>query len=411
MNFMNKTLEKINSNIYILFYLYAISCCLSISASTIILVLFLVLWLINTKENFKKAPKDFLIFIIFYIWRMLTLVLNGIFSQFGRIINIWDKMPYFFVSNLKINKEQIIKFFQIIFWLNSIILIYALLQKYAGFPSIIKSLFTPDMERFKGYFSHPLRFAGYISIVTLLSFNFAIFYSNKFLKFIPFLYLSVLLNGSRSYIISVILTTILISYFKSKKTFVLTIISTFLYLILVIFLFPTLKNRVETTFDKNFVLNKANVESQNISPQSSASLRLNFWKAGLEIFSKSPIYGIGDGEISKYLKPYKEKGLIDNVAHAHNAYITAAAESGIIGLGIYLWLLIYFIRKYFKLANYSQDLFEKAFAFGLFSAFLNLAIAGIFESNFSTFIIWSFLTFLMGIFHSYKIFSCRRGEI
>jgi len=395
MNFMNKTLEKINSNIYILFYLYAISCCLSISASTIILVLFLVLWLINTKENFKKAPKDFLIFIIFYIWRMLTLALNGISSQFGRIINIWDKMPYFFVSNLKINKEQIIKFFQIIFWLNSIILIYALLQKYAGFPSIIKSLFTPDMERFKGYFSHPLRFGGYISIVTLLSFNFAIFYSNKFLKFIPFLYLSVLLNGSRSYIISVILTTILISYFKSKKVFILTITLSLLSSIFILILFPSVKSRLINTFNKNLAL----TENET---QSSASLRLNFWKAGLEIFSKSPIYGIGDGEISKYLKPYKEKGLIDNVAHAHNAYITAAAESGIIGLGIYLWLLIYFIRKYFKLANYSQDLFEKAFAFGLFSAFLNLAIAGIFESNFSTFIIWSFLTFLMGIFHSYK---------
>ncbi|MEW5952052.1 MAG: O-antigen ligase family protein [Elusimicrobiota bacterium] len=386
---MSKTLKFIQEKSFYLIYLYALAGALSNSAITVFIALFILLYLFNIKENFAKSPKGFIIFAAYYIWRFLTLLFNGIFSQFGRIINIWDKTPYLTASCIKVDKEKIINFFLILFWINSAVVIYALFEKYAGFPPIVKSLFTDDMTRFRGFFSHPLRFAGYISSVAVISFCFSVFYSKKFIKFAPILIFAVFFTGSRSYFLSVIFSTVFLSYFKSKKFFNLYALFILLYGIIIFAAFPQIRNRAASSFDK--------ISGE----QTSASLRFNFWKAGIETFSLSPIYGVGDGQLTNYLKPYKEKKLIDNVAHAHNAYITCAAESGIIGLLIYLYIFFFFMKKYFLTALKTEDSLKKAFSFSLFGVYLNLAIAGFFESNFSTLVIWSFVTFLMGLFHSY----------
>ncbi|GAB4031116.1 MAG: hypothetical protein Fur0012_07990 [Elusimicrobiota bacterium] len=387
---MNKILGFIEEKSFYLIYVYALVSALSNSGITILMALFLLVYLLGIKKNFSTSPKAFLIFAAYYVWRIFTLLFNGIFSQFGRIINIWDKTPYLTVSCLKINRDRIIKFFEILLWLNSIIVIYALLQKYAGFPVIVKSLFTEDLVRFKGFFSHPLRFAGYISSVAVISFCFAVFYSRKFIKFAPVLILGVFLTGSRSYFLSFIFATVFVSYFKSKRFFNLYALSIIVYSMAVFFAFPQIRQRAASSFDNVY------------NNENSASLRMNFWKAGLKTFALNPVYGVGDGQLTNYLKPYKEQGLIDSVAHAHNAYITCMAESGIVGLLIYLYIFFFFMKKYFSAGVGTSDNFKKAFAFSLLGIYLNLAVAGIFESHFSTLVIWSFVTFLMGLFHSYE---------
>lgn len=386
---MNNVLKFIDEKAFYLIYLYALASALSNSAITVIMVLFLLIYVLRVKENLNRSPKAFLIFVVYYVWRMLTLIFNGIFSQFGRIVNIWDKTPYLTVSSLKVEKEKILKFFEILFWINSIVIVYALLQKYAGFPIVVKPLFTEDMARFKGFFSHPLRFGGYLSSVAVISFCFAVFYSKKFAKFVPILILGVFLTGSRTYFLGVVLATIFVSYFKSRRFFNLYALFVLLYGAFIFVIFPQVRERTAASF------------SSDNGQISSASLRMNFWKAGLKTFALKPIYGVGDGQLTNYLKPYKEKGLIDNVAHAHNAYITCAAESGAVGLFIYLYLFFFFIRKYFISALRTSDELKRAFAFSLFATYLNLLVAGIFESHFSTLVIWSFVTFLMGLFHSY----------
>jgi hypothetical protein len=65
--------------------------------------------------------------------------------------DIWDKLGYVAVSVFKLDKDRVIKFLKILLWTNVIIIVYALLQKYLGFPVIVKNLFTGDMTRFKRY--------------------------------------------------------------------------------------------------------------------------------------------------------------------------------------------------------------------------------------------------------------------
>jgi len=373
------------------FYLFAISSALSISASTILLSVFLLFYILDIKNNIKHFPKDFILFFIFYIWRMITLFLNGFFiNAFQRFFHgIWDKSAYFFCSNLKVDKEKIFRFIKILVWINFIIVLYALLQKYAGFPILFKNLFTADMSRFKGFHSHPLRFAGYFSIICVIAFSFGIFYCRKFLYLLPVIFLGLMLNGSRTYWFSVILTIFIISLLKNKKTFIISLISVFLFLILFFNLFKDYKNRID-----NAISSKHNTYHM--------SLRKNFWKAGIEIFLKNPFYGVGDGKVSIYLKDYKDKGLIDNTAHCHSIYINSLAETGILGFLILLFIFYHFIKKYYNEFKKSTDDFSKAFSVSLLGSFVNIFISGFTEHNIATFVIWGFLSFYMGIYESYK---------
>jgi len=373
------------------FYLLALTSAISISASTIILSLFLIFYLTNIKENLKYIPRDFKLFFFLYLWKAITLILNKFFSSvIPRFFNgIWDKLGYITASNLDIDAKKIEKFIKILIWVNTITVIYAILQKYLGFPIIFKSLFTQDMLRFKGFHSHPLRFAGYFSTVCIIAFSFASFYSKKLFYFIPFLLFGLMLNASRTYWFSTIITFLIISFLKSKKFLITTFFLISVFLLIFFSVFGNYRDRVEKTIGS-----KNNI--------SHMELRKNFWKAGLDIFLKNPIYGIGDGKVSNYLKPYLEKGLIDNTAHCHNIYITLAAETGVIGLGILLWILIYFIKKYYSEFMKSNDNFSKAFSISLFGSFINISISGLSEHNFATFVIWGFLSFYMGIYESYK---------
>ena len=388
------------------FYLFAVSSALSISASTVLLSIFFLFYILDIKENIKYFPKDFKLFLFFYLWRMITLFLNGFFlSAFSRFFNgIWDKSGYFFCSNLRVDKEKIFKFIKILVWLNFIIVLYALLQKYAGFPLPFKNLFTPDMIRFKGFHSHPLRFAGYFSIICVVTFSFASFYYKRFFYLFPVIFFGLMLNGSRTYWFSVILTISIISFLKNKKFFIISALSTLFFLIVFFNFFKDYRERIDSAVNTEQIT-VVNPERISISPEqklSHLSLRKNFWKAGIEIFSKSPIYGVGDGRASVYLKDYMDRGLIDNNAHCHNIYITYLAEDGIIGLALLLWILFYFIKKYYLEFKNSKDDFEKAFSVSLLAIFLNILFSGLTEHNFATFVLWGFSSFYMGIFESYK---------
>lgn len=375
----------------VFFYLFALVSAFSISGSTVLLSFLFLIYFFRFKENLKKTPLDFLYFVFFYIWRGLSLVLNGYFLGFFKAFgDIWDKTPYVTSSIFDFDERVIKRFINLLLWTNTIIFIYALCQKYLDFPIIVKQLFTADWVRFKGYHSHPLRFAGYLSTVFLIAFSFGIFYSKKYLYMSFVLFISVVLNGSRSYLLSVFVVISLLCFIGSiKRTF-------YIFGVLILFLgasyfiFPELSVRVKASFDNDD--NKI----------SHMSLRMNFWKAGFEISQKSPIYGIGAKNLPKYLEEYKNRGLIDNVAHCHNVYISYLAEGGVIGLGLILFIFVYFIRKYFLIGYYEKDDFKKAFAFSLFGCWLNVAISGIFETNFSTFSLWSLLSLWMGMFEGYK---------
>lgn len=68
--------------------------------------------------------------------------------------------------------------------------------------------------------------------------------------------------------------------------------------------------------------------------------RMAMWQAGIGMFESSPITGIGAGNYNaRYQDFYVRSNFRFSAGHAHNYYIQAAAETGILGLLTYLALI------------------------------------------------------------------------
>ena len=91
---------------------------------------------------------------------------------------------------------------------------------------------------------------------------------------------------------------------------------------------PILKYRVLTVFDSSITHEYLNFSSQNI--------RYIKWKNGIELGSKSPIFGYGIGDAkSELIEQYRVNGFetgVKNTYNSHNQYIDIWLQSGIFGL-------------------------------------------------------------------------------
>jgi tetratricopeptide (TPR) repeat protein/O-antigen ligase len=72
--------------------------------------------------------------------------------------------------------------------------------------------------------------------------------------------------------------------------------------------------------------------------------RMMVWRAAGRLFLAHPLLGTGAGTLMQHLPPYLDPeiynvGQGNAVFHAHNEFLEQAAETGIVGLGLFLWLL------------------------------------------------------------------------
>ena len=68
--------------------------------------------------------------------------------------------------------------------------------------------------------------------------------------------------------------------------------------------------------------------------------RLAHWQAAWRMFSSSPWTGVGVGQYATVYPNVATPRWQDPLGHAHNYYLHLLAESGLVGLGAYLWLFI-----------------------------------------------------------------------
>jgi glycosyltransferase involved in cell wall biosynthesis/O-antigen ligase len=76
----------------------------------------------------------------------------------------------------------------------------------------------------------------------------------------------------------------------------------------------------------------------------SLGYRITFWKAGLAMFRDHPITGVGVGQFRYQFKSYADLTFLRE-PDAHNIYVEQLAETGIVGFGFLIALLIATIRS------------------------------------------------------------------
>ena len=80
--------------------------------------------------------------------------------------------------------------------------------------------------------------------------------------------------------------------------------------------------------------------------EQGGSGRPVFWKNAVSIIRSSPICGTG---LNTYLRVIKRNPDQKTWWYAHNCYLQLAAETGLLGLACFLWMLFVLLRHGFKL--------------------------------------------------------------
>ena len=209
---------------------------------------------------------------------------------------------------------------------------------------------------------------------------------------------------------------VFVLFFGSFALFILNTRSTFvgLFLILIIFAASTIYFKIKSAWPKivgplayftipiliaffsaNLVLENA-VKSQevqgsygavtkrieDITANTKEESRLRLWKAGLDYISKHPFIGDGYGNWKLASIPYEKEYTNDLFVpyHAHNDFIEAAADLGIIGglayLGLFILAFLFTIRLWLK---------EDATEFRLFATISFMALTCYFVDAFLNF--------------------------
>jgi O-antigen ligase len=95
------------------------------------------------------------------------------------------------------------------------------------------------------------------------------------------------------------------------------------------------------------------------------------WQAALNMLTEYPWTGVG---FSNYQPLYEQYRLLNwpmPLGHAHNIYLNVAAETGVIGLGLYLLLWISILTVTFRTIRRAHG-FDRAVAVGLMGAWVYL---------------------------------------
>jgi len=91
-------------------------------------------------------------------------------------------------------------------------------------------------------------------------------------------------------------------------------------------------------------ITRSAIEKKQFTPTFSALTRWDYWMETIKIIEKHPLNGVGIGNFN-----------LPSSRYTHNSYLQILAETGILGLASFLWLVISVLRRGFKKIKDSGD--------------------------------------------------------
>ena len=112
---------------------------------------------------------------------------------------------------------------------------------------------------------------------------------------------------------------------------------------------------------------------------NGGSGRKNFWKKAVSIIRSSPVWGTG---LNTYTRIIKRDPDPKTWWYAHNCYLQLTAETGLIGLSCFLWMLFVLLLDGFNYCNQIKDLWMLTFLQGALSGLFGLLVQSFFDNTF-----------------------------
>jgi len=259
------------------------------------------------------------------------------------------------------NKKQIVNLIHIIFLSAIIPLSVGFYQFFMGTGSMAISSFN----RIFATFGHPVPYGFYLMLLLVIAIVLFLYYSNIGPQKIGWgiiclaMGASLLQTFTRGAWIGLIIALIVIG-FRYKRVWVFLP----LLLIALVALITSISERLADI-------------SEPISEQSSSlSWRVNLWKEAFPMIKSNPI---GNGLGSFVL--YSSLKIKDQLSGAHNVYLRLAMETGLLGLGAYLWLMFALGKEAIKNYISLSDGYFKMLNLGFISILAAYVIASIGDNH------------------------------
>jgi len=169
---------------------------------------------------------------------------------------------------------------------------------------------------------------------------------------------------------------------EHKKIFI--IILALIILVTFLFAIPNSLNKPGTVISKI----KGRISISQLTKDTSLKRRIAIWKFTGMMIKDHPILGSGLGTFKYNSLSYQAKffdqgenrrlyphGFADK---AHNEYLQLWAELGIIGLGIFLWLIVSYFNYGIKFLKRMQNRYKQGMVIGLMGSIVAVLVDGIF---------------------------------
>lgn len=173
---------------------------------------------------------------------------------------------------------------------------------------------------------------------------------------------------SRGAYLAVALSVLFLALFKERK---LLIVLLMVVIGWQVFLPTAAKERIAMTYQ------------EGVGLDNSARERVAIWEDAWALFSQHPVFGIG-------LETYEYLRRVQADSHGyfgdtHDYYLKILVETGLLGFGLFLWLLGAIYRQGWRLFRSAEDPFLKSLGLGFASMMVCAIVLNIFGDR------WSYL--------------------
>ena len=304
----------------------------------------------------------------------LPLSLKGFFFKLFEWI-----MIYFIVAESVNTKEKMDRIL-------TVMLMSALLVSVDGIFQVVTGKdFLLNYVVAKGYtmrasFDSPNGFGAWLVVMLLLAVSLACFSKNKkrhllWILICPLIFCLVS-TYSRGAWIAGFISLMFLGLIRSKKLF---LIVTVLLLILPFIVPASVKQRANSIMK---------ITSMNTD-------RFTLWQEALNITADFPLLGSGINTYASIAPRYKLTEVTG--VYPHNCYLQMAAESGILGLGAFLWILVALFKTSLINVKRINDKFYGAVLVGLLAGLFGLLIHSFVDTDIYSLQLGNLMWFLMGL--------------
>jgi len=135
------------------------------------------------------------------------------------------------------------------------------------------------------------------------------------------------------------------------------------------------------------------VQAEKIWSRFSGMGRDNFWREALSIIRRYPALGVGLNTYSQVAPEYK----VSWGGYPHNCYLQMAAETGLLGLGAFVWVFGALFTASFRSLRAMKDCFLRAVCAGVLAGLFGFMVHSFFDTNFYSVQLGNFMWLCMAV--------------